>query len=249
MFNFLLIFLFMPIYIFSYTPGKWSHLDSYIFKGKLGGPNREVVKDADGKVIYSAIYHYNPNGFIISEEYFNDKKNSDGKTIFEYDKGKIVKEALYDADNTLKERKVFKYNGNKLEKINLYNAKQDLVLVCTINEFKHNMVTIAETKWTESEDTEKFTIAQAEKDNLIFIQNIYNNLNVKVGEIKLFFNSNGQLIKRENIQQERHRLNQMKYDSSGNLISYTFHVKQGDKWVLIKTHILEYGEGSKTLIN
>ena len=150
----------MPIYIFSYTPGKWSHLDSYIFKGKLGGPNREVVKDANGKVIYSANYHYNSNGFIISEEYFNDKKKSDGKTIFEYEKDKVVKEALYDADNTLKERKVFKYNGNKLEKINLYNAKQDLVLVCTINEFKQNMVTIAETKWTESEDTEKFTIEE-----------------------------------------------------------------------------------------
>lgn len=249
MFKFFLIFLLLPIYIFSYTPGKWSHLDSYIFKGKPGGPDREIVKDANGKIIYSAIYHYNTNGFIISEEYFNDKKNSDGKTIFEYEKNRIVKEILYDAENVLKEKKVFKYNGNKLEKINLYNAKQELVLVCTINEFNYNMVTNAETKWTESEDTEKFTITQNEKDHSILNQNIYNNLNIKVGEVKMFYNNKGQLFKRENIQQEHHRLNQMNYDSSGNLISYTFHVKQGDKWILSKTHLLEYGQRTKTLIN
>ncbi|PJZ59567.1 hypothetical protein CH376_20025, partial [Leptospira adleri] len=48
------------------------------------------------------------------------------------------------------------------------------------------------------------------------------------------------LLSRINIQGEQERKNQLHYGSNAQLTSFTFHVKQNNKWELLKTHELFY---------
>ena len=226
--------------LLAYTPGKWSHLDEYVLKGKKGGPSKEVVKNESGEVIYTAKYTYDASGRLLREEYFGKNGRPDGKSVFRYKDNQVQSEVLYDWNDNVKEKKVFHYNAGKLEKIVLYNDSQNIELVCNVSSIKNGVVNGAETIWKITEDTEKFVIYPDEKNKQIWKQAIFNNQNQKVGEVVYFFNAQGLLKKRTNIQQGNERTNDMEYNRDGKLVQYSFHVKQGEEWKLIKTHYLFY---------
>ena len=238
--RFLLTVMILPGMLLAFTPGKWSHLDQYTMGGKKWGPSKEVVKNKSGEVIYTAKYEYDAEGRLTGEFYFDKNNKPDGKTVFAYKDNKLVSETLYDWNDIVKEKKVFEYNGSALSKIVLYDGNKEVELVCVVGEMKNGIVSHGETKWKVSDDTEKFQVSPDKKNKNVLVQVILDKQENKVGEVRYYFDSAGNLEKRENEQQGQKRLNKLSYSKSGQLENYSFHVKQGNGWDLVKTHHLIY---------
>ena len=243
--KFIVLLFVIPSVMFAYTPGKWSHLDDYIIGGKKFGPSKEIVKDDKGNVIYQASYEYDGNGNLIKESYYDKNGKEDGATVIAYKDGMPVSETLYDWNDMVKEKKIFEYEGKRLSKIILYNASHEIELVCKIVSMEKGFVSSAETRWKNVEDSERFEIVPVGKKKTSMIQHIFDAQNNKVGEVRYYFDSSGNLLKRENDQQGVARLNTLEYNKSGRLENFSFHVKQGKNWNKVKTHFLIYDNNNK----
>lgn len=237
----LLIFLIFPGFILGVTPGKWSHIDKYIFGNNPNGPVKEIVKDTNGKIIYSALYEYDSSGKLIKESYSDAEGKADGSTIFQYKNGKVVREELFDKDNTLLETKTFRYNPKgQINLVEVFDKENKLILKSNINSWDKDFVKSGQTNWSNSKEIEVFILTQDEKNPKTLIQNIYNEEKKQIASTKFEYDGKGKLLTRINVQGEQERKNQLSYGSNSQLQSFTFHVKQNNKWELQKTHELIY---------
>ncbi|MCE9500268.1 MAG: hypothetical protein K8R21_07200 [Leptospira sp.] len=240
-----IILFFLTSQIYSFTPGKWSHMDRYVLGLEKFGPSTEIVKNQEGKITYTAEYEYDSSGKLTKEKYSDKDGKSDGETMFFYENGKVSKEELYSSDKALKESKKYKYGpGGELKEIELYSGDGKAILKCKINSIDNGLVSDAETIWYVSQETESFSLKKDLKAESVLNQEIYDNKKKLTAEIKYSFDKLGNLQTRENFQGNQLRLNRLNYNVSGKLENFSFHVKQGDKWNLVKTHYLIYRNGS-----
>ncbi|PJZ56327.1 hypothetical protein [Leptospira barantonii] len=241
MFRVFFLFLLFPGLIFGVTPGKWSHIDKYVFGNNTNGPVKEIVKNASGEVVYSAAYEYDSSGKLIKETYLNADGNADGSTVFQYKEGKVVREELFDKDNVLLETKTFRYNPKgQIDLVEVFNKENKLLLKSNINSWDKEFVKSGQTNWPDSKEIETFTLIQDDKNPRVLIQNIYNEEKKQIASTKFEYDEKGKLLTRINVQGEQERKNQLNYGANNQLQSFTFHVKQNNKWELQKTHELIY---------
>lgn len=173
--HWILILLLFPKIILGITPGKWSHIDKYIFGNNSNGPVKEIVKNANGKIVYSAFYEYDSSGKLIKESYLNADGKTDGFTIFQYKDGKVVREELFDKDHILLETKTFRYNPKgEIDLVEVFDKDNKLLLRSNINSWDKDFVKSGQTSWPDSKEIEIFNLTQDEKNPRAFIQNIYN---------------------------------------------------------------------------
>lgn len=160
----ILILILFPKIILGITPGKWSHIDKYIFGNNLNGPVKEIVKNANGKVVYSALYEYNSSGKLIKESYLNADGKADGSTIFQYKDGKVTREELFDKDHILLETKTFRYNPKgEIDLVEVFDKDNKLLLRSNINSWDKDFVKSGQTNWSDSKEIEIFNLIQDEK--------------------------------------------------------------------------------------
>jgi antitoxin component YwqK of YwqJK toxin-antitoxin module len=238
------LFLFLILFTFnlhSFTPGKWSYLDRFVFGSEKSGPASETVKSRTGLIVYSASYEYNSEGQLIAEKFLNGKGEADGEILYTYENGKLATEELFAPDKSSQEKKTFHYSqkGN-LKEINVVLGNGKGLLRHRIISMTDSFVTECETKWEEEGNQESFTTKKDVLDELVSIQEVFDEKKKSIGSIKYFFDKNGRLEKRENVLGGSKRMQQLIYDESGRLISFSFHVKQDEIWVLVKTHYLSY---------
>lgn len=171
----LIIFLIFPGFVLGITPGKWSHIDKYIFENNTNGPVKEIVKDTKGKIIYSASYEYDSLGKLIKENYSNAEGKADGSTVFQYKDGKVVREELFDKDNILLETKTFRYDSKgQINLVEVFDKENKLLLKSNIISWNKDFVKSGQTNWANSKEIEVFVLTQDEKNPRTLIQNIYN---------------------------------------------------------------------------
>lgn len=237
----ILVFLLFPGFLSAVTPGKWSHIDKYVFGNNQNGPIREVVKNASGKVIYTANYEYDSSGKLIKESYTNEEGKPDGSTQFQYKEGKVVREELFNKDNLLLETKTFRYNPKgQIDLIEVFDKENKPLLKSNITAWANEFAKSGHTNWSDSKEVETFTLVQDEKNPKVLIQNIYNEEKKQIASTKFEYDEKGNLLSRINIQGEQERKNHLHYGPNAQLTSFTFHVKQNNKWELLKTHELFY---------
>lgn len=230
-----------PGIVFGVTPGKWSHIDKYVLGNNPNGPIKEMVKNANGKVIYTANYEYDSSGKLIKESYIGEDGKSDGATRFQYKDGKVVKEELFNKEDILIETKTFRYNPKvQIDLVEVFDKNNKLLLKSSVNVWEKEFAKSGQTNWSDSKEVETFTLAQDEKNPKIFVQNIYNEEKKQIASTKFEYDEKGKLLTRINIQGEQERKNQLTYGSNNQLVRFTFHVKQNNKWELQKTHELIY---------
>ncbi len=155
---------------------------------------------------------------------------------------------MYNSEKVIKEKKKYKYNSNgNLNEIELYSGEGKLLLKSKIYSLKNGLVTEAETIWVENKETESFAIKKDDKTQNVYNQEIFDDKKKLTAEVKYTYDKNGKLQQRENYQGNQLRLNRLSYNNYGKLENFSFHVKQGDKWDLLKTHYLLYNKQTSIL--
>ena len=237
----IVILLLFSLPIFSYTPGKWSYLDRFTLGSEKSGPISETVKNRTGQTVYSATYEYDGEGKLISEKFLNMKGEPDGEIIYTYENGKLKTEELFAPDKTSQEKKTFLYTqSGTLKEINVVLGNGKGLLRHRIISIANGFVSECETKWEEEGNQESFSTKKDPLDETILIQEVFDEKKKSIGFIKYYHDAKGRLEKRENLQGSSKRMQVLTYDESGRLISFSFHVKQDENWVLLKTHYLTY---------
>jgi hypothetical protein len=236
---------FSSISLGAFTPGKWSFIDHYIFHSEKERPTKEEVKDSNGIVTFTAEYEYNKDGFLEKEIYKSSSGLVSGYTVYKYSQKRVISETLIDANNLVKETKNFSYdkNGN-LTKVTILDAYKKEILSYKIKGSTNFHLKNAEVQWSDSKDIEYHNVKKDLDTDLIFTLEIINEARDVVSNTKYMYDTDGNLISRINNQGKLSRQNNIKYDDKKRVSGYTFHVKQGNEWTLLKTHVVYYGEGN-----
>lgn len=242
MIRYFLSFLIISIPLMGFTPGKWSHKDKILFQPGNFGPSKEIVRNAEGQVIYVATYEYDDNGRLLSETYQDKEGHADGRTVFRYTEGLLSLEEVYDQTAILTERKEFHYRGKFLKKIITKDATGRVLISYNIETDPFGYVIAGEGKTNDTKDVENFRFHLDPNRSNVQIQKVTDGKQKNLGEIYFTFDSKGNLIEREFRQGNQLKIHKLRYRTDGRLDSFSFHVKQGDNWILEKTHILVYDE-------
>lgn len=241
LFFIVIFYLVFSLKIFSYTPGKWSPLDRNVMGLEELGPASEIVKTADGKILYTAYYEYDKKGRLALEKYLDNEGNPHGETRYGYDRERIILEETYTTTSGLVDKRVFKYNTNgDLKEIILSDKDGKEIQKCKVSFMSREFITEGELKWTQSKDTEIFQIPRSELNGNIWNLEITDEKKKQIGTIKLHFDEKGKLIRRENIQPGFKRRSELKYDDSGRLVEFSYSVLSDTNWVVQKIHYLSY---------
>ncbi|TGN20317.1 hypothetical protein [Leptospira idonii] len=243
--RFLVFTLILSFPVFGFTPGKWSYKDQFVLHKGKKGPSKEIVRNSEGTVIYVAEYLYDDDGHLVQEKYSDKEGNSDGKTIFKYVDGLITSEEVYGQNDVLLEKKDFAYKGRNLKKVVVKDATGKVQIQYSLETDKDGNIVAGEGKNSEFNDIDSFKFIQDPKRPNVQIQLLLDDKKKKQGEIHYKYDSKGSLVEREFFQGEFHRVNKFKYRADGSLESYSFHVKQGDSWMIEKTHFLVYDESPR----
>jgi antitoxin component YwqK of YwqJK toxin-antitoxin module len=239
--RFLLVIAFLASSLSSFTPGKWSPMDGFTLGLEKFGPSSEVVKNKNGEVIYSAEYEYDANGKLIKEKFKDQEGKPHGETFYIYEKGKLASEELFGPDNMLQEKKIFKYLDGILREATLLAPDGKEIYKCRINSIQGELITDGEIKWSETKDTEAFSMKKDPVEENVFNMEISDDKKKTLGVVKYYF-KDGKPEKRINVQGNLERMSEIKYNSEGKPESVTFHVKQDGKWDLVKTHFFSYSK-------
>jgi antitoxin component YwqK of YwqJK toxin-antitoxin module len=224
--------------VFAYNPGKWSHLDKYVMGLEKNGPKQETVKNAEGKIIYKASYEYDEEGRLIKEVYTDGSGAPDGETVYQYDKNRVISEQLFSKQG-LQEKKIFKYNSKgDLKEIIIYNAEGKEILRCIVTYMWNEQVGEGEIKWIKDKESEYFSTKR--ESATVYNQEIFDTKKKSVANVKYILDSNGKIIKRENVQSNTKRMSEIQYSPDGKISSFNFSVYQENEWKAIKTHELQY---------
>lgn len=235
--------------LLGYTPGKWSHKDAYIFQKNPNGPIKEIVRNSEGQVIYVAEYKYTEDGKLELETYVDKEGKADGKTIFRYTDGKISSEEVYNERGDLIEKKSFLYKGPHVKKVTIKTEDDRSVTTFNLETDTEGNIIAGESKNPATKDTDSFRFYLDPKKPNVQIQKMTDDKKKTLGEIAFKYNAKGQLVEREFLQGEFKRIHKLKYRTDGQLESHSFHVKQGDNWILEKTHVLVYEETNKSKVS
>ncbi len=235
---FLLVTQNIPIY--SFTPGKWSPLDRNVLGLEQLGPASEIVKNADGKTIYTAYYDYDTKGRLSIEKFLDVEGKPHGETRYTYEKERIILEETF-TPNGLMDKRIFKYNSQgDLREIILLDSEGKEVQKCKVSSMNREFITDGELKWIQSKDIEIFQMKKLGANEPIWIQEIVDDKKKQVATIKFHFDEKGRLTKRENIQMSSKRKSELKYDESGRLVEFSYYVLGDTTWNLQKVHTLSY---------
>jgi antitoxin component YwqK of YwqJK toxin-antitoxin module len=242
----ILFFLLSFSNLYSFTPGKWSYLDSFTFGTEKFGPVSETVKNRTGQTVYSANYEYNADGKLSKESFLNMKGEPDGEIVYSYENGKLKTEELFAADKTSQEKKTFLYTqAGTLKEINITLGNGKGLLRHRIASMLDGIITECETKWEEEGNIESFSVKKDILDETVLVQEVFDEKKKSIGFIRHYHDKKGRLEKRENVQGSSKRMQVLTYDETGKLISFSFHVKQDENWVLVKTHYFTYTNSQK----
>ncbi len=226
--------------IHSFTPGKWSPLDRNVLGLEQLGPASEIVKNGDGKIIYTAYYDYDTKGRLSVEKFLDVEGKPHGETRYTYDKERILSEETFTSSGLL-EKRIYRYNSQgDLKEVQLVDSDGKEIQKCKVSSMNREFITDGELKWIQSKDIEIFQMKKMGANEPIWIQEIVDDKKKQVATIKFHFDEKGRLIKRENIQVSSKRKSELKYDDSGRLIEFSYFVMSDTNWNIQKTHYLSY---------
>jgi antitoxin component YwqK of YwqJK toxin-antitoxin module len=224
----------------SFTPGKWSPLDRNVLGIEQLGPASEIVKNGEGKIIYTAYYDYDTKGRLSLEKFLDIEGKPHGETRYIYDKERILSEETFTATGLL-EKRIYRYNSQgDLKEVQLVDSDGKEIQKCKVSSMNREFITDGELKWVQSKDIEIFQMKKMGANEPIWIQEIVDDKKKQVATIKFHFDEKGRLIKRENIQASSKRKSELKYDESGRLIEFSYFVMGDTNWNLQKIHYLSY---------
>lgn len=238
-----LLLVLMTTSVHSFTPGKWSPLDSFLFQEGLVGPSSEIVKNAEGVVIATAEYSYNKAGKLVSESYKDSSGSLEGETKYFYEANRLAREERTSVSRETKELKVFSYDKEgKLTGVKVHGTGKDSQLNWRLHLSKTGIPLSGEARYIgEMKDQELFRTEKDQSGNLT--QSILGEGNRTLGEIQFKLGQNGEVVQRNYLQGDLERMQMFLYNSQGLLESISFHVKQNGKWTLVKTHEWKYEKG------
>lgn len=224
--------------IYSYNPGKWSPLDKYVMGLEKNGPKKEIVKNGEGQIIYTASYEYDEEGRLSKEVYTDSGGGADGETIYQYEKNRIISEELFSKQG-LQEKKIFKYTvKGDLKEIIVYGADGKEIVRCIVNSMWNEQIADGEIKWIKDKESEYFSMKK--ESATVFNQEILDTKKKQVATVRYILDTSGRLIKRENIQTNTKRMSEIQYQENGKVKSFSFSVFVDNDWKTVKTHELEY---------
>ncbi|GBF51338.1 hypothetical protein LPTSP4_28700 [Leptospira ryugenii] len=245
---FLFIFL-LASSLFAYTPGKWSYKDQLIFSKQTKSPQKEIIRNAEGTVVFVTDFIYDDEGRLVEERYSKGEGIKEGRTVYRYRNGLVIGEEVYSSDDTLVERKEFLYKGKFIQKIITKDESGKVLIHYTLTVDKEGSVIAGEGVNADTNDLESFRFSLDPKRPNVQIQTMFSDKKKALGEVVFKYDTKGQLVEREFSQGETKRVHKLKYKQDGLLESYTFHVKQSDQWVLEKTHTLIYEDKFKNKVS
>jgi antitoxin component YwqK of YwqJK toxin-antitoxin module len=243
------LILFLTFPLLAYTPGKWSYKDQFTLYQGHKGPSKEIIRNGEGVVTYVAEYTYNEEGRLVQEIYSDKEGKADGKTSFQYKDGVLVSEESFGSDERPTERKEFYFKNNILKKLVTRDGDGKILIQYNLTVDKDGSVIAGEGKNSESNDLESFKFLHDTKRPNVQIQYLLDDKKKTLGEIHFKYDTKGNLIEREFFQGEVHRVHKLKYKNDGSLESFSFHMKQGDTWVIEKTHTLLYEDPNKNKLS
>jgi hypothetical protein len=243
MFHVLWIFMCLSISIYGYNPGKWNHMDRFLFSPIENGPYQEKVL-IQGNVISIADYIYSPEGRLTQCIYRDEKQSYEGEVKYTYKNGKLVLEEVYGPTKSVLERKEFKYNSQDLlTDVLIFDETNSLSVSWKLNGVQEGLPKSAEGKYKDAKvEREIFKIENFAQVPNSKVQNLFDDKSNIMGQIFYRYDSDGRLIEREFQQGNVFRLQTFEYDKDKSLVSVVFHVKQAETWKKVKEHKLLYKE-------
>ncbi|MCC5813530.1 MAG: hypothetical protein JJT78_02135 [Leptospira sp.] len=220
------------------TPGKWSFKDSYLLypKNQKFFPKKEVVYDAKGKLVLTSYLDFQ-NGLLVGER-FESNGAIEGTTIYQYDKSnRLTKEITKDSNSKTTESREYIYKGNVLFKIRIFSETGNLYMDSNIYQWDGDLIKSGDLTWMDTKDKEKILTENKEGKKQM---SLLDEKKQPIAYVTFIYNDGKQLVERQFTQGNSHRKNQFLYNGEGRLKEFSFHVKQEGKWVLEKTHKIEY---------
>lgn len=230
---------FLSIALHPFTPGKWNYKDSLILfpNPKAPKPIREKVYNEKNQLVLTSELVYEGH-FLVKEIFKNPNNEIDGFVEYIYDKeGRITKEVTKNPKGEIIDSKEYTYKGSQLSKVRFFTSNGELYMDSTVFQWMDGMIASGEILWMETKDREKILVTGSGNQRTM---TILDEKKQPLATVDFFYDEKGFLKERLFQQNETLRKNAFTYDKEGRLIGFSFHVKQDGKWVLEKSHQLEY---------
>ncbi len=185
-------FLFLSITsLWAYQPLRWSPIDEYVLRDKLGGPLGLRSYDVKGKLIESIKYEYNSKGRLVKENYYNAQNVFTGYLEYEYKKSLLHSEKLYNTKGALLSSVIFEERNGHIHALSISNQQGELISKQNFSYEGKNIVGGSE---RENEQTTDFKFFY-EKGILKKIT-LFSKTSGKLAEILFKYDSNNRIIER-----------------------------------------------------
>jgi hypothetical protein len=208
-----------------------------------GGPAKRPILETVvvGKTTELARYRYNDN-LLARIDYLSLSENSQGPkeipaghTLFEYDKGVLTREQLFDAAGNLTEEIRYQYRAGRLEKMLVHDIRGNAHIEWHYQYDKEGAL-IGGKRLLDGKLTESFRLV---KTTTGWLQNIYNAKGELTAKVDSYF-ENGLLRQRVKSGLTGTRYADYRYDANKLLVEIIYHETVRGEKTLVKKHTFTY---------
>ncbi|HRP70554.1 MAG TPA: hypothetical protein PLY93_13580 [Turneriella sp.] len=214
-------------------PEIYDPLDAYKKSNTLSSkPQSEIV--TQGTTVESARFKYDA-GLLARVDYLDSKKNLTGYSLFDYDKGILVRERLFHIGDILVEDIKYEYHKNKLVKSLAHDIRGNALIEWRYVYDKEGQL-VGGKRFLAKHLTESFRVTKNANGTTQHIYNARGELTSKVESVY----KDGLLMHRLKTGLVGARYADYRYNTSKELVEIIYHetVRGEKKWV--KTHRFEY---------
>ncbi len=208
-----------------------------------GGPAKRPVTETvvAGKSIERARYHYTDNlisridYMSVDERATGPKEIPAGYTLFEYDKGILAREQLFDAAGNMTEEIRYLYRAGRLDKTLIHDIRGNARIEWHYQYDKEGVLTGGK-RLLAGKPTESFKLV---KTTTGWLQNIYNAKGELTAKVDSYF-ENGLLTQRIKSGLTGTRYADYRYNPDKTLAEIIYHDTVRGEKTLVKKHTFSY---------
>lgn len=195
-------------------------------------PKAEVV--TQGTTTESAKFRYE-GGVLVRADYFGNKNIPAGYSLYEYDKGLLAHEQLFDAGGNLTEDIRYQYKKDKLEKSLIHDVRGGAKIEWQYTYDKEGVL-VSGKRLIGSKPTESFKLMRHTGGVSQHIYNAKGELTSKVESVY----ENGLLRSRMKTGLTGARYAEYKYNAKQQLVEIIYHETVRGEKTFVKKHQFEY---------